>query len=106
MAKWLGWIYPSGAKRPASGKGSVEDVVSHAAPVRAALATHASEIASAASFYLNSLPEHRTGQSSIHAQPRDLDWIVYLQEGPNGKGGSAGIEAELGVLSKAIRSKL
>lgn len=103
IAKWLGFIDEAGAERPRQGKHSVEDVVSHLPKTRAALAVAASELQMRAQARLESLPKVRTGRSQVHMEEHDLDWYVYLVEGQYGKGGSAGIEAEHGILSGAVR---
>ena len=104
MAKWLGWQFPSGAERPATGRGSVDDVVSHLPATRAALAESAGMMESIAQGRLDSLPKHRTGRSQVKVEKRDLDYIVILDEGEHGKGGAAGIEGRFGILSGAVRS--
>lgn len=102
MARWLGWQYPSGARRPRRGNGSVEDVVSHLPKTKAALATGAYELASRGQARLESLPKHRTGRSRVKVTKRDLDYVVVLEEGEHGKGGAVGIEARHNILGGAV----
>lgn len=104
MAKWLGWVDNSMNRRPSAGIRSVESVVSHAAPTRAALAVGAYDMAARAEGVLNTSSRVRTGESYISVEHRDLDYIVLLNEGPNGKGGSAGIEMKHHPLARAIES--
>lgn len=105
MAKWLGWIDDAGNTRPVSGRHSVDDVVSHTAPVQAKLRVKAAELAELASLRLDTVPKERTGASQIHLQKRDLDWIVYLDEGQvaQRKGGSMGIENRHHILGDSVR---
>lgn len=104
MAKWLGHVYDNGrGERPAFGKGSVADVVSHLPGVQRELRVKAAQLATIASLRLDSLPETRTGESQIGMQKRDLDWVVFLRERFEGnKGGSAEIERRLNVLGGAV----
>ena len=100
MAYWIKWYGPK------SGRGSVEDIVSHKPQVKAELALQASQIAARASSNLNVSPKRRTGESSIGlegpASGRKLDWVVYLDSGEGNKGASAGIEQELGILAESV----
>lgn len=100
MAEWIKWYGPR------SGRGSVEDVVSHKPQVKAELAAQAHLIAARASSNLAVSPKHRTGESNIGTQGpssgRKLDWVVFLDSGEGSKGASAGIEQELGILSESV----
>lgn len=108
MAKWLGWVDNNMNPRPDRGRRSVESVVSHMPKTKAALAVSAQELRARAQARLESLPKERTGRSQVNIDHdgRLLDYVVYLSEGEYGKGGSYGIESELGILSGAVRGMM
>lgn len=76
------------------GKGSVEDIVSYVDVVQTKLAIEAKEIRRQAEIFLESAPEHRTGDAQIDVlkpPESDLDWKVYIYD-PSGKGAALSIE--------------
>ena len=105
MARWIRWYGPD------SGKGSVEDTVSHKPQVKAELAYQANLIAARARSNLEVSPRERTGEAQIGidgpANGRLLDYIVYLdpggdRPGEDVKGAAINIEARHGILSEAV----
>lgn len=105
MARWLTWYGPR------SGKGSVEDIVSHKPQVKSALAYHAGLIYARAAANLEIMPRERTGEASIGidgpASGRFLDYVVYLkangdEPGEDTKGASINIEKRHGILAEAV----
>jgi hypothetical protein len=105
VARWLRWYGPD------SGKGSVEDIVSHQPQVKAELAYQANLIASRARSNLEIRPETRTGEAQIGihgpAQGRYLDYIVFLdpggdRPGEDVKAAAINIERRHGILSEAV----
>lgn len=83
---------------PPMGEGSVDDIVSHTAPVYRAIYTVANEMHDTAALQLNTGSRKRTGDAQIkakhsrfHGGPTDLDSYVYLQD-PNNSRAAFSIE--------------
>lgn len=82
-----------------TGPGQVADIVSHAAPVQASLASHAKAIGARAEHTLNTAPKTRTGDSQVNVFKADLDWYVEVRD----KGMAAGaIEKRFQVLRQSL----
>lgn len=105
VARWLGWYGPN------SGRGSVEDIVSHKPQVKSELRFQANLIYSRAKSNLEVKPETRTGEAQvgIHgpAQGTLLDYYVYLdaggdRPGEDTKGAAINIERRHGILAEAV----
>lgn len=95
--KWYG---------PNSGRGSVEDVVSHLDVVQDSIEEHAGQIARDADRVLDGAP-HRTGEATIQIvrPPRtDLDRHVYLVD-PRGFAAAASIEFGYWHAAKGEKGK-
>lgn len=79
MAKWLGFIYPSGADRPLKGRGSVEDEVSHLPAVRGALKSQGHALAARTQSNLSLHRDTGNARVIIVAPPQTkLDWHVAI----------------------------
>jgi len=81
MAKWLGFIFPSGADRPLKGRGSVEDEVSHLPATKAELKAQAHALAARASSNLSLHRDTGHAKIAIVSPPTTkLDWHVALYD--------------------------
>lgn len=109
MARWLGFIDNAGKERPLEGPTSVEDVVSHLAPVVKELESKSRLMATYADLNLDLRSRRRTGASQVEIHKGILDRYVVLRDHTPGKSGewrteaAAGIEAEHHVLRDAMR---
>lgn len=84
------WLTPDGAPAPLSGKGSVEDTVSHLGATRSAVSGKAQGMGREAAALLSQ--HHKTGAAHIDVvipPTTELDAYVMLMDNDDGQGGPA-----------------
>ena len=95
------WLTPEGSPAPLTGRGSVEDTVSHLPEVKRAVQGKAEGMAREASLEL--LAHTKTGSAHIvveGAPPRQLDaWIILQDPDPGGEGKAGKNKADRSAMS-------